>query len=128
MVHGLPVCSSYRHTRILRLVLFQLSNPSNSSTSNDSSTCYCCQVDKIFRIEHTDPWLRGDRYRTSRTVQLLNNRTSGAAIHGRVENEPGEAAEPAGEQALCVVDRLMPARGACCASVVESSMFARADV
>lgn len=35
------------------------------------------QVDKLFRIQHTDPWVNSDPHRTSRTVQVLNNRTLG---------------------------------------------------
>lgn len=65
----------------------------------------CLQVDKIFRIEHTDPWLRNDPYRTSRTVQLLNNRTSGAAIHGQVENEPGAEEEQTGDSSYLLVQK-----------------------
>lgn len=60
------------------------------------------QVDSVFRISHTDPWLVGSPHRTSRTIQLMNNRTSGNAIHGRVENEPGEedASGPSGNVVL----------------------------
>jgi len=32
--------------------------------------CINAQVDKIFRIQHTDPWLLGDKHRTSRTIQV----------------------------------------------------------
>jgi len=28
------------------------------------------QVDKIFKVQHTDPWLLGDKHRTSRTIQV----------------------------------------------------------
>ena len=30
----------------------------------------CCQVDSLFRVNHTDPWVKGDPYRTSRTISL----------------------------------------------------------
>ena len=40
------------------------------------------QSDSTFRISHTDPWVRGDAHRTSRTISLQNNKTSGAlALH-----------------------------------------------
>lgn len=45
------------------------------------------QVDSLFRISHTDPWIRGDVHRTSRTINFQNTRTSGNAIHGRVPEE-----------------------------------------
>ncbi|KAF5835670.1 surface antigen-domain-containing protein [Dunaliella salina] len=44
------------------------------------------QVDKIFRVQHTDPWLLGDKHRTSRTIQVMNNRSSGAMVHGGMED------------------------------------------
>ena len=42
------------------------------------------QVDSLFRIAHTDPWVSGDPRRTSRTVSIQNTRASGNAIHGKV--------------------------------------------
>lgn len=48
------------------------------------------QADKMFRLQHVDPWLFGDPFRTSRSMQLMNNRSSGNAIHGPVENEPDD--------------------------------------
>ncbi|GFR47681.1 hypothetical protein Agub_g9427, partial [Astrephomene gubernaculifera] len=45
------------------------------------------QVDKLFRIQHTDPWVNSDPHRTSRTIQLMNNRTSGNAVHGKAETD-----------------------------------------
>ena len=35
------------------------------------------QSDSTFRISHTDPWVRGDPHRTSRTISLQSNKTSG---------------------------------------------------
>ena len=35
------------------------------------------QIDKMFQVVHTDPWLWGDKHRTSRTISLMNNRSSG---------------------------------------------------
>ncbi|GLC64066.1 hypothetical protein PLESTF_000114600 [Pleodorina starrii] len=43
------------------------------------------QVDKLFRIQHTDPWVNSDPHRTSRTITIMNNRTSGNTIHGKAE-------------------------------------------
>ncbi|PNW78727.1 hypothetical protein CHLRE_09g388097v5 [Chlamydomonas reinhardtii] len=45
------------------------------------------QVDKLFRLQHTDPWVNSDPHRTSRTVQVMNNRTSGNSIHGKAESD-----------------------------------------
>lgn len=47
------------------------------------------QLDKLFRINHTDPWVRGDPYRTSRTISLQNSRTSGNPVHGRAPDDVG---------------------------------------
>ncbi|GIL91181.1 hypothetical protein Vretimale_18825 [Volvox reticuliferus] len=56
------------------------------------------QVDKLFRITHTDPWVNSDPHRTSRTIHIMNNRTSGNLIHGRVEadGDDGTAGGPSG--------------------------------
>ena len=50
----------------------------------------------MFRIIHTDPWLRGDKYRTSRTVSLMNNRSSGACGGAKPQTGSWVAAELAG--------------------------------
>lgn len=39
------------------------------------------------RINHTDPWLRHDPFRTSRTVGFQTTRSSGNAIHGRAADD-----------------------------------------
>ncbi|KAJ6325985.1 hypothetical protein OIU78_013142 [Salix suchowensis] len=44
------------------------------------------QIDSIFRINYTDPWIEGDDKRTSRTVMVQNSRTPGNLVHG---NQPG---------------------------------------
>lgn len=46
----------------------------------------------MFRINHTDPWVRGDPYRTSRTISLQNMRTSGNPVHGRAPDDVGRGA------------------------------------
>ncbi|KAG2487188.1 hypothetical protein HYH03_014166 [Edaphochlamys debaryana] len=54
------------------------------------------QVDKLFRLQHTDPWVNSDPHRTSRTITVMNNRTTGNTIHGRAEADGEEAAGGAG--------------------------------
>jgi outer membrane protein insertion porin family len=48
------------------------------------------QLDSTFRVAHTDPWVRGDAWRTSRTVSAQSTKTSAAPIHGRAADEAGE--------------------------------------
>ncbi|KAH9707350.1 Outer envelope protein 80 [Citrus sinensis] len=43
------------------------------------------QIDSIFRINYTDPWIEGDDKRTSRTIMVQNSRTPGTHVHG---NQP----------------------------------------
>ena len=40
----------------------------------------CVQIDKLFRLQHTDPWVNSDKHRTSRTIEIMNNRSSGAWV------------------------------------------------
>lgn len=40
------------------------------------------QVDSIFRINYTDPWIEGDDKRTSRSIMIQNSRTPGILVHG----------------------------------------------
>ncbi|CAN0902108.1 Outer envelope protein 80, chloroplastic [Linum grandiflorum] len=40
------------------------------------------QVDSIFRMNYTDPWIQGDDKRTSRTIMVQNSRTPGNLVHG----------------------------------------------
>ncbi|XWS28278.1 hypothetical protein CRYUN_Cryun25bG0053000 [Craigia yunnanensis] len=40
------------------------------------------QIDSIFRINYTNPWIEGDDKRTSRTIIVQNSRTSGTLVHG----------------------------------------------
>ncbi|XP_076903013.1 outer envelope protein 80, chloroplastic-like [Bidens hawaiensis] len=40
------------------------------------------QIDSIFRINYTDPWIEGDDKRTSRTIMIQNSRTPGTLVHG----------------------------------------------
>eukprot|EP00878_Enallax_costatus_P042537 GHUV01049930.1.p1 GENE.GHUV01049930.1~~GHUV01049930.1.p1 ORF type:complete len:161 (+),score=37.67 GHUV01049930.1:229-711(+) len=52
------------------------------------------QSDSLFRLQWVDPWIRGDPNRTSRTVSIMNTRTSAAAIHGKaLDADPGSLAD-----------------------------------
>nr|XP_043612759.1 outer envelope protein 80, chloroplastic isoform X2 [Erigeron canadensis] len=44
------------------------------------------QIDSIFRINYTDPWIDGDDKRTSRTIMIQNSRTPGTLVHGDQSN------------------------------------------
>ncbi len=71
--------------------------------------CLFMQVDSLFRVNHTDPWVKGDPYRTSRTISLQNTRTSGNPVHGRAPDDcarPGSDEEASPEGSV-VVARLM---------------------
>ncbi|KAG5517589.1 hypothetical protein RHGRI_038102 [Rhododendron griersonianum] len=46
------------------------------------------QIDSIFRINYTDPWIEGDDKRTSRSIMIQNSRTPGMLVHG---NQPGDS-------------------------------------
>ncbi|GAX81347.1 hypothetical protein CEUSTIGMA_g8778.t1 [Chlamydomonas eustigma] len=50
------------------------------------------QIDKNFQVVYTDPWLWGDKHRTSRTISLMNTRTSGFVVLGRPAPETAAAA------------------------------------
>ncbi|GMY16311.1 outer envelope protein 80, chloroplastic [Fagus crenata] len=43
------------------------------------------QIDSIFRINYTDPWIEGDDKRTSRTIMVQNSRTPGTLVHDQLE-------------------------------------------
>ncbi|CAM6046827.1 unnamed protein product [Sphagnum compactum] len=40
------------------------------------------QIDSMFRINYTDPWLEGDDKRTSRAINIQNSRSPGTIVHG----------------------------------------------
>ena len=52
-----------------------------------ANACGVVQMDKVFRVNHTDPWVGGDMYRTSRTISVQNMRTSGNPVHGRAPDD-----------------------------------------
>ncbi|XP_055807116.1 outer envelope protein 80, chloroplastic-like isoform X2 [Solanum dulcamara] len=41
------------------------------------------QVDSVFRINYTDPWIEGDDKRTSRSIMIQNSRTPGTLVHSQ---------------------------------------------
>ncbi|KAK4725470.1 hypothetical protein R3W88_028249 [Solanum pinnatisectum] len=41
------------------------------------------QVDSVFRINYTDPWIEGDDKRTSRSIMIQNSRTPGTLVHNQ---------------------------------------------
>ncbi|KAB2607325.1 outer envelope protein 80 [Pyrus ussuriensis x Pyrus communis] len=43
------------------------------------------QIDSIFRINYSDPWIAGDDKRTSRTIMVQNSRTPGTLIHNQLD-------------------------------------------
>lgn len=45
------------------------------------------QADSTFRISHTDPWVRGDAFRTSRTICAQNTKVSVAPVHARAADD-----------------------------------------
>lgn len=40
------------------------------------------QIDSIFKVNYTDPWIEGDDKRTSRSIMIQNSRTPGTLVHG----------------------------------------------
>ena len=58
------------------------------------------QLDSTFRVAHTDPWVRGDAYRTSRTISAQNTKVSAAAVHGIAADEAFDASSTGGTGAL----------------------------
>ncbi|KXZ54331.1 hypothetical protein GPECTOR_5g414 [Gonium pectorale] len=54
------------------------------------------QVDKLFRLQHTDPWVNSDPHRTSRTITVMNNRTTGNAVHGKAEADGDDGGSSSG--------------------------------
>eukprot|EP01018_Ginkgo_biloba_P032555 Gb_22150 [translate_table: standard] len=40
------------------------------------------QIDSMFRVNYTDPWIEGDDKRTSRSITVQNSRTPGTLVHG----------------------------------------------
>ncbi|KAI3822874.1 hypothetical protein L1987_10473 [Smallanthus sonchifolius] len=54
------------------------------------------QIDSIFRINYTDPWIEGDDKRTSRTIMIQNSRTPGTLVHGPHGNQPNNSSPTIG--------------------------------
>ncbi|GAB4822487.1 hypothetical protein N2152v2_009533 [Parachlorella kessleri] len=53
-------------------------------------------ADLTVRVAHTDPWVRGDAYRTSRTISADYSKASTAVIHGRAPDDELAGAGGAG--------------------------------
>ncbi|GAV85893.1 Bac_surface_Ag domain-containing protein/Surf_Ag_VNR domain-containing protein [Cephalotus follicularis] len=49
------------------------------------------QIDSIFRINYTDPWIEGDDKRTSRTIMVQNSRTPGTLVHGKRPDQSNDS-------------------------------------
>ncbi|KAH6830711.1 outer envelope protein of 80 kDa [Perilla frutescens var. hirtella] len=47
------------------------------------------QIDSIFRMNYTDPWIEGDDKRTSRAIMIQNSRTPGTLVHGNQPDNNG---------------------------------------
>ncbi|XP_074310543.1 outer envelope protein 80, chloroplastic-like [Silene latifolia] len=45
------------------------------------------QIDSIFRVNYTVPWIEGDDKRTQRSIMIQNSRTPGTLVHG---NQPDD--------------------------------------
>ena len=71
-----------------------------------TATAEVGQVDKLFRLHHTDPWVGGDAARTSRTISLQNTRATGAPTHGRAPDD----APPGGVSTMSVRSCLIDCR------------------
>ncbi|BBM98926.1 outer membrane protein insertion porin family [Marchantia polymorpha subsp. ruderalis] len=46
------------------------------------------QVDSMFRVNYTDPWIEGDDKRTSRSINIQNSRSPGTIVHGIRRDAP----------------------------------------
>ncbi|KAL2650197.1 hypothetical protein R1flu_018325 [Riccia fluitans] len=46
------------------------------------------QVDSMFRVNYTDPWIEGDDKRTSRSINIQNSRAPGTIVHGLRRDTP----------------------------------------
>ncbi|WOK92947.1 outer envelope protein 80, chloroplastic isoform X1 [Canna indica] len=47
------------------------------------------QIDSIYRMNYTDPWIEGDNKRTSRMIMVQNSRTPGTLVHGNNQFDHG---------------------------------------
>lgn len=65
------------------------------------------QVDSLYRLVHTDPWVGGDAYRTSRTVSVQNTRTSGNPIHSKAADDGAAPTAGEGGDGTVVVARMI---------------------
>jgi len=65
------------------------------------------QADSTFRVAHTDPWVRGDAFRTSRTIVAQSTKMSVAPIHARAADDTVDISSPDVERDGVFVSRML---------------------
>ncbi|KAI8106913.1 hypothetical protein M9434_001566 [Picochlorum sp. BPE23] len=65
------------------------------------------QADSTFRISHTDPWVRGDAFRTSRTILAQSTKVGVAPIHARAADDTVDSSSPGVERDGVFVSRML---------------------
>lgn len=65
------------------------------------------KADSTFRIAHTDPWVRGDAYRTSRTIVAQKTKIGVAPIHARAADDTVDVSSQEVERDGVFVSRMM---------------------
>lgn len=65
------------------------------------------QADSTFRVAHTDPWVRGDAFRTSRTICAQNTKVSVAPIHARAADDTADSSSSGMQRDGVFVSRML---------------------
>ena len=65
------------------------------------------KADSSFRIAHSDPWVRGDAFRTSRTIVAQKTKASVAATHARAADDAVDESSPDVERDGVFVSRML---------------------
>ena len=65
------------------------------------------KADSTFRVAHTDPWVRGDAFRTSRTIVAQKTKVGVAPIHARAADDMVPASSQDVERDGVFVSRMM---------------------
>lgn len=65
------------------------------------------QADSTFRISHTDPWVRGDAFRTSRTICAQSTKVGVAPIHARAADDTIDSSSTGVERDGVFVSRML---------------------
>ena len=65
------------------------------------------KADSSFRIAHSDPWVRGDAFRTSRTIVAQKTKASVAATHARAADDTVDESSPEFERDGVFVSRML---------------------